>query len=249
MIHNDKAVIIDLGMSLPIPFDQNGRRRLIAPQGPAGKLKYMAPEVYNPHNQEGFDGFAVDMWACGVIMYIMLTGEVPWQMPDPSDVKFQKFTDGWIEPYLLQQGYPLSANALCLLQRMLWLNPRDRLCIQQIRAHPWMQMGGGGPQPIIRWRSTNRDSKTKEGEDVAKISKALKVIKPGEIKSGRYSKDDAVSPEDMTVMLETVQKYTRDEASPEEEIAPAGSKVLADDDSYVIKMREAMKKKKAASQA
>jgi serine/threonine protein kinase len=70
MIHNDRAVLIDLGMSLPIPFDsQTGQRRLIAPQGAAGKLKYMAPEVYSPHNQEGFDGFAI----CGLLVSLCIS--------------------------------------------------------------------------------------------------------------------------------------------------------------------------------
>merc|ERR1711971_56514 len=52
------------------------RRSLIRPQGTCGKWIYMSPEIYR--NEEPFDGFAVDMWAAGVILFLMLTGFPPW---------------------------------------------------------------------------------------------------------------------------------------------------------------------------
>ena len=237
MIHNDRAVIIDLGMSLPMPFDPHtGQRRLIAPQGAAGKLKYMAPEVYaSQTNTEGFDGCAIDMWAVGVIMFIMLTGEMPWQFPDATDIKFSKFTDGWIEPYLKGQGYPLSANAYCLLQRMLWLNPRDRLSMAQIRAHPWMRMGNHtGPSPMFQSavKLTEGDGGD-EGGDHEEAT--LKIEAPKKIQSGRYSKDEDVSAEDLSAMMETVVKYSRETVRPEEEIVSVSKATVltSDDDDYV----------------
>jgi hypothetical protein len=103
-----------------------------------------------------------------------------------------------------------------------------------------MQMGGGAPQPLIRWRSANRDKKSEESgkEEDDKENRTIKVLKPGEIKSGRYSKEDTVSPEDMAVMLETVTKYERDDPNPSEEITPVDSTVLSDDDSYVKALKE-----------
>ena len=248
MIHNDRAVIIDLGMSLPMPYDPHtGQRRLIAPQGAAGKLKYMAPEVYaSQTNTEGFDGCAIDLWAVGVIMFIMLTGEMPWQFPDPTDIKFQKFTDGWIEPYLKGQGYPLSANAYCLLQRMLWLNPRDRLSMAQIRAHPWMRMGGGMQHPSPMFQSATKyvvdgdENGEEEGgndEDDGRAT-TIKVESPKKIQSGKYSQDKDVSAEDLSAMMETVIKYSRESIrrDHEEEIVTtvAEATVLSsEDDDYV----------------
>lgn len=240
MIHQDRAVIIDMGMSLNCPFDQNRQRRLIAPQGAAGKMKYMAPEVYSNH-EAGFDGFAIDMWAVGVILYIMLTGEVPWQMPHHTDLKFAKFSDGWIEPYLKGQGFPLSANAYCLLQRMLWLNPRDRLCLHQVRAHPWMQMGGfaspmqGIPQFMSAGKINPDDPE--ENHDAEAL---VKVEAPKSIKRGRYSKDENVtlSLEDMAAMQESVQKYKRDELRPEEKLTENDDSIaLSEDDAYVKKLK------------
>lgn len=245
MIHQDRAVIIDMGMSLNCPYDQNRQRRLITPQGAAGKMKYMAPEVY-ANVESGFDGMAIDMWAVGVILYIMLTGEVPWQLPHHTDLKFAKFTDGWIEPYLKGQGFPLSANAYCLMQRMLWLNPQDRLCLHQVRAHPWMQMGSfGSPQHgLIEWRCAKNGDAAEDGE--RDKSELLEVEAPKRIQRGKYSKDESptLSMEDMAVMQESVQKYQREEIRPEESFETVDeSIVLSEDDAYVKKLRATMETK------
>lgn len=87
MVHDGNVYIIDLGMCLRIPSlhdDDNGHdiinsssyhpdeRALIAPQTPCGKWYYLSPEVCL--SEEPFDGPAVDLWAAGVILFIMLTG-------------------------------------------------------------------------------------------------------------------------------------------------------------------------------
>ena len=48
-------------------------RNLIKPQGTCGKWLYMSPEIYE--NKQPFDGFAVDMWAAVVILFLMMTGK------------------------------------------------------------------------------------------------------------------------------------------------------------------------------
>lgn len=60
--------IIDFGMALKIPVDSEGRRGLISPQGPCGKANYMSPEIRL--NDRAFDGFKVDIWACGIILFM-----------------------------------------------------------------------------------------------------------------------------------------------------------------------------------
>ena len=90
MVHDGNVYIIDLGMCLRIPslhddHDDNGHdivndsiryhpdeRALIAPQTVCGKWYYLSPEVCL--SEEPFDGPAVDLWAAGVILFIMLTG-------------------------------------------------------------------------------------------------------------------------------------------------------------------------------
>jgi serine/threonine protein kinase len=237
MIHNDRAVIIDLGMSLQIPFI-NDRRALILPQGQAGKLKYMAPEVYA--NQDAFDGYAIDLWAVGVILYIMVVGEFPWAIPHPSDEKFRYITDGYLEDYLKRRGFPLSADILCLLQRMLWLNPRHRLCLQQVRAHPWM-LNGQNPVNIIPFRSGKLKGEGEEGDVSREDMKEPTIVPPEEIPHGRYSgKEDGVPEKDMETMLEKVEPYHRKELRPEEEISPVEPTALSEEDPYVKALKEKM---------
>eukprot|EP00977_Amphora_coffeiformis_P008262 scaffold1868_cov178-Amphora_coffeaeformis.AAC.2 len=115
------------------------RRLLIKPQGTCGKWIYMSPEIYR--NAEAFDGFAVDMWAAGVILFLMLTGFPPWERACPTDERFRYMTAGYLVQMLTEWEIGLSGDAMDLLQRMLFLDPKDRLCLQQVKAHPWMTNG------------------------------------------------------------------------------------------------------------
>jgi len=137
MVNDDMTVIIDMGMCLRIPVD-NAQRCRIKSRPRCGKLYYMAPEVYA---SEPFDGRAVDMWAVGVCLFMMLTGQAPWEHPTPLDIQFRYFTNGYLTRVVRDQwNMNLSADAVDLLQRMLLLDPRDRLSLQQVRNHPWMTL-------------------------------------------------------------------------------------------------------------
>ena len=67
LVDDDCSVVIDLGMCLFVPLNNNGQRLLMTPQGHCGKYNYMSPEVYQ--NDKNFDGFAIDIWACGCILF------------------------------------------------------------------------------------------------------------------------------------------------------------------------------------
>lgn len=169
LVHKDGALIIDMGMCLLIPFDDSstnaaaltaslnamnmsngptptplvsGRQRpryLVRPQGTCGKWIYMSPEIYQ--NSQPFDAFAVDMWAAGVILFLMLTGFPPWERACPTDERFHYMTAGYLVQMLTEWEIGLSGDSMDLLQRMLFLDPKDRLSLDQVRAHPWMANG------------------------------------------------------------------------------------------------------------
>lgn len=142
-------------------------RRLIRPQGVCGKHNYMVrgfgyslfgngrfiPSMNRPHilvfsfliqspevfrNTEPFDGFAIDMWAAGVILYIMLTGFPPYDQASRTDQRFELIVSGKLMRQLKNWGIMLSEEAGSLLQSMLQLNPKDRLTLAQVMAHPWV---------------------------------------------------------------------------------------------------------------
>jgi serine/threonine protein kinase len=111
-------------------------RRLIKPQGTCGKHQYMAPEIFQ--NSENFDGFAIDLWAAGVILYIMLTGFPPYDHASLADQRFQIIAEGHLVKQLENWDIFLSEDAGDLLQRMLQVRPRDRLTLVQVLNHRWV---------------------------------------------------------------------------------------------------------------
>jgi len=153
LVDSEQTFVIDMGMCLRIPFldneegdvdmtgsvdyrDRRAQRCLISRRPKAGKLFYMSPEVYG---QRPFDGHAIDIWAVGVCLFMMLTGQVPWTKASPNDDLFRNMSAGYLADILINHWrIDLSADAMDLLQRMLFANPHQRLSLQQARAHPWM---------------------------------------------------------------------------------------------------------------
>ena len=158
-----KAAIIDLGMCLRVPFGADDGsivdvtkgtlRRLISPQGQCGKPNYISPEVHL--NNEPFDGFAIDVWACGVILFIMLVGLPPFEWANRDDPRFRMITKGGLVLMLNQWNRPISDEAGDLLQRMLREDPKDRLSLMEVMDHPWVindDASAPPPQPDDGWR-------------------------------------------------------------------------------------------------
>jgi len=115
----------------------NGKiRRLLRPQGTCGKHNYMSPEIFQ--NKENFDGFAIDLWAAGVILYIMLTGFPPYDHATKADQRFEIIVEGQLMDQLKTWDIFLTEEAGDLLQAMLQLNPRNRLSLEQVMKHPWV---------------------------------------------------------------------------------------------------------------
>ena len=78
------------------------------------------------------------MWAAGVILYIMLTGFPPYDQASRTDQRFELIVSGKLMRQLKSWGIILSEDAGALLQNMLQLNPKDRLTLAQVMAHPWV---------------------------------------------------------------------------------------------------------------
>lgn len=148
LVDEDNCLVIDFGMCLRVPYtskqnpseisDVTGgvMRRLLRPQGTCGKHNYMSPEIFQ--NKENFDGFAIDLWAAGVILYIMLTGFPPYDHATRADQRFEIIVEGQLMDQLKTWEIEISDDAGDLLQSMLQLNPRDRLSLEQVMNHPWV---------------------------------------------------------------------------------------------------------------
>lgn len=127
-----------------LEMESQRRRYLIHKRERCGKWFYMSPEVYGSVLRGGnpnYDGHAVDLWACGVMLFSMATGYPPWSRPDITDEKFKYMTDGYLVQIVRQWDLGLSGDLLDLLERMLFREQKQRLSLAQVRAHPWMING------------------------------------------------------------------------------------------------------------
>ncbi|KAL6627743.1 hypothetical protein ACP70R_031469 [Stipagrostis hirtigluma subsp. patula] len=95
-----------------------------------GSPNYIAPEVLQ---NRGYDGSLSDIWSCGVILYVMLVGCLPFDDRNLV-VLYQKIFKG-----NCQIPKWLSPSAQDLLRRILEPNPMKRINISAIKEHEWFQ--------------------------------------------------------------------------------------------------------------
>jgi carbon catabolite-derepressing protein kinase len=93
-----------------------------------GSPNYAAPEVIGG---KLYAGPEVDVWSCGVILYVLLCGGLPFE-DDYIPALFKKITHG---TYTIPQY--VSPGAANLIRRMLVVNPVHRITVQEIRQDPW----------------------------------------------------------------------------------------------------------------
>jgi 5'-AMP-activated protein kinase catalytic alpha subunit len=93
-----------------------------------GSPNYAAPEVISGNLYAGPE---VDVWSCGVILYALLCGSLPFDDDNIANL-FRKIKSG---AYVLPSH--LSDGARDLIPRMLIVDPMKRMTIAQIRRHPW----------------------------------------------------------------------------------------------------------------
>ena len=144
--------IIDFGLS---NFFENGNNCL---ETPCGSPSYASPEIIKG---EMYDGFKIDVWASGIILFAMLCGYLPFdddeeeekeeqddkkyfsqsninkeEKSEDNEVLFQKILEGKID-------FPdyLSDMAIDLIKKMLVVKPDDRIEISDIKKHKFYLTG------------------------------------------------------------------------------------------------------------
>jgi serine/threonine protein kinase len=95
-----------------------------------GTPAYIAPEILRGH---GYEGFAVDIWSAGAVLFAMLYGTVPFKANNMKDLH-KMIMKG---RYVLKDG--ISNNAKTLLSALLEINPKKRITIPEIYKHDWMK--------------------------------------------------------------------------------------------------------------
>mmetsp|Transcript_9103 Transcript_9103/g.12632 ORF Transcript_9103/g.12632 Transcript_9103/m.12632 type:complete len:408 (+) Transcript_9103:275-1498(+) len=130
-----------------------------------GKANYMAPEAYatkgdrrrrgssnaaavlnevsssrKSHSPGKFAGAPADVFSLGIVMFLSITGVLPYQYPQKSDRRFVLVTGGKrnLSGLLRRWGIKISDAALNLLAKMLAEDPLNRASIQDILHSDWV---------------------------------------------------------------------------------------------------------------
>ncbi len=117
--------IIDFGLSNF--FD--GKNLLITP---CGSPCYASPEMVSGNN---YNGFKIDIWSTGIILYAMVCGYLPFEDED-NDILFKKILECKLD-------FPedLTHNCIDLMNKILVTKPDKRINIDDIKKHPFYLQG------------------------------------------------------------------------------------------------------------
>ncbi|XP_022144943.1 CBL-interacting serine/threonine-protein kinase 24 isoform X2 [Momordica charantia] len=95
-----------------------------------GTPNYVAPEVLGG---QGYDGAAADIWSCGVILFVLMAGYLPFSETDLPTLYKKINAAEYSCPYWFSSG------AKSLIQKILDPNPTNRIRIEEIRKDPWFR--------------------------------------------------------------------------------------------------------------
>ncbi|KAM7259572.1 hypothetical protein ACFE04_015313 [Oxalis oulophora] len=97
-----------------------------------GTPAYVAPEVIK---RKGYDGAKADVWSCGVVLFVMLAGYLPFQDSNLMEL-YRKI--GKAE-FKYPSSFPQEVRRL--LAKILDPNPKTRISISKIKESPWFRKG------------------------------------------------------------------------------------------------------------
>ncbi|KAM0335322.1 hypothetical protein ACHAQA_000367 [Verticillium albo-atrum] len=131
--------LADFGMATM--FEYKGQRKSSTTL--CGSPPYIAPEILacgrsdkSARSSAKYSPDLVDIWSCGVILFVLLVGNTPWDEPSTGSWEYQEYlrTNGRSTDSLWDR---LPAEALSLLRGMMSVDHSKRFSFRQIRQHPW----------------------------------------------------------------------------------------------------------------
>ncbi|XP_024866951.1 probable serine/threonine-protein kinase MARK-A isoform X1 [Temnothorax curvispinosus] len=99
-----------------------------------GSLAYSAPEILLG---DSYDAPAVDVWSLGVILYMLVCGQAPFQEANDSETLTMIMDCKYSIPSHVSDGCKR------LIARMLVRQPEGRASLEEIAADPWLSIGSG----------------------------------------------------------------------------------------------------------
>ncbi|PKA45767.1 CBL-interacting protein kinase 23 [Apostasia shenzhenica] len=97
-----------------------------------GTPNYVAPEVIN---NKGYDGAKADLWSCGVILFVLMAGYLPFEDPNLMSLYKKIFKADFSCPAWF------STSAKKLIKRILDPNPQTRITLAEVLENEWFKKG------------------------------------------------------------------------------------------------------------
>jgi serine/threonine protein kinase len=131
---NDILKISDFGLSNLQKTTGSGRvSKHLFLKTVCGTPNYVAPEVLQ---ESGYDGFMADLWSCGVILYVMLAGKLPFSNKDMQAL-FEQIKKAQYPP-----SQYIGEEAADLIAHLLTVDPAKRYSLVEISKHSWFRKDG-----------------------------------------------------------------------------------------------------------
>ena len=140
-----------------------------------GTPYYCAPEIINGA-EEGYSGAKIDAWSCGIILYLLLTGSLPFQNEDMT-LLYEQINRCQVE-------YPdwMPSEARDLISKLLEKEPQERYSLDQVKQHPWFLVDYNSPDAE---QSRNSSENGRPGSNHSASSRGSGKASRGNSKNSR----------------------------------------------------------------
>jgi 5'-AMP-activated protein kinase, catalytic alpha subunit len=156
LLDDDKNLkITDFGFATVLGNEMDHREALLTTR--CGTPHYIAPEVLDTSNK-GYDGKKSDVWACGVILFVLVAGYLPFE-----GNTHKKLYDSIMHDQL-SIPETFSTDLGSLVRELLTKSPHLRPPLSEIRKHPWVTFDVGSMtdmelvKPVVVTKSEMRNA-------------------------------------------------------------------------------------------
>lgn len=200
---NAKVKMIDFGMACKFE-DKQVLTEL------CGSPHYLAPELIG----QKYD-YRADVWAFGVLLYLLQYGHYPYDAKHPRDIMVKILT----EPIRWQTKVKLSKDGLDFLKKLLEHEPKKRMSAEEALAHTWMKLATSKEEGEILntevLRSAHKKVTATRKTVDAKVDELrnnkLKAIEEDFSKGLRHGKRIGETPKEELALLQSKPEFVRRE--------------------------------------
>ncbi|CDK24567.1 unnamed protein product [Kuraishia capsulata CBS 1993] len=122
--------LTDFGLATVYKSSKGARRMA---NTPCGSPPYLAPEVAEGL---GYDPEKSDVWSIGIVLFVLLSGQTPWEMAHETDPDFRDYLDSKGTP-LTPPWNSFGIGVTSLLRSVLKRGADQRLAVDAILKHHW----------------------------------------------------------------------------------------------------------------